>query len=53
MKSSQRTILLTAAGLADLACFALGSLGYGEAWGAAGAMGLLAWLVLIELTRAG
>jgi hypothetical protein len=51
MTTRQRTTLLTAAGLADLACFVIGGLGYGETWRMIGAIGLLVWLVLIELTR--
>jgi L-asparagine transporter-like permease len=51
MSARKRTTLLTAAGLADLACFVLGSFGYGHPWSVVGAVGLLGWLVLIELTQ--
>ena len=49
MATRQRTLLLAALGLADLTCFALRSLGYGDLWRTAGAAGLLLWLVLLAL----
>jgi hypothetical protein len=51
MTAQQRTALLTTVGLADLACFVLGSLHYGETWSMVGAIGLFVWLMLVELTR--
>lgn len=49
MTGKRRTPLLAALLIADLTCFALGGLGYGETWSFAGAVGLIVFLVCFEL----
>jgi hypothetical protein len=44
----QKTQLLAALGVADLACFALGGLHYGEIWSGMGVLGLLLFLALLQ-----
>ncbi len=45
---SQKTKLLAFLGVADLTCFALGSMQYGEIWSGLGVAGLLLLLGLFE-----
>ena len=45
----QKTKILTVLGVADLACFALGGLHYGELWSGLGVLGLLLFLAVFEL----
>lgn len=45
----QRTTVLIMLGVADLACFALGNMHYGETWSWLGVIGLLLFLLLFEV----
>ena len=49
MTSRQKTTVLTIIGLADLTCFALGNMHYGEIWSWLGVVGLLLFLLLFEV----
>lgn len=49
MTSQQKTTVLTIIGVADLACFALGNMSYGEVWSWMGVIGLLLFLLLFEV----
>jgi len=48
MAQHRKTKILTLLGMADLACFALGGLHYGDVWSGLGVLGLLLFLVLFE-----
>lgn len=48
MTQQQKTKILTLLGVADLVCFALGGLHYGEVWSGLGVLGLLLFLALFE-----
>ena len=48
MIQQQKTTILTLLGVADLTCFALGGLHYGDVWSGLGVLGLLLFLVLFE-----
>lgn len=48
MTQRQKTKVLALLGVADLACFALGRLHYGEIWSGLGVLGLLLFLALFE-----
>lgn len=49
MAPRQRTTVLATIGVADLACFALGTMNYGEVWSWMGVIGLLLFLLLFEV----
>lgn len=48
MTQRQKTTVLTVLGAADLTCFALGNVHYGETWSWIGVLGLLLFLALFE-----
>lgn len=48
MTRQRKTPVLIVLGTADLACFALGNMNYGEIWSWVGVMGLLLFLALFE-----
>lgn len=49
MTLRQKTTVLTILGIADLTCFALGNMRYGEVWSLLGVIGLLLFLLLFEV----
>jgi hypothetical protein len=49
MKGQHKTTFLTALITADLACFVLGGLNYGDQWSVAGVVGLFLFLLLLEV----
>lgn len=48
MTQRRKTKLLVLVGGADLACFALGNMHYGETWSGLGVLGLFLFLALFE-----
>lgn len=48
MTPRQKTTVLVIIGVADLTCFALGNMAYGEVWSWLGVIGLLLFLLLFE-----
>ncbi len=48
MTQRRKTKLLVFLGVADLACFALGNMQYGDIWSGLGVVGLLLLLALFE-----
>ena len=49
MTQRQKTKILTMLGVVDLACFALGGLHYGEIWSGLGVLGLLLFLLFLQV----
>jgi hypothetical protein len=49
MKDRLRTPILATVAAADIACFVLANMHYGEVWNGVGVFGILLFLVLFEL----
>jgi len=49
MNLQPRTLILAGVAAADLGCFALANLHYGEVWNGVGVFGLLLFLALFEM----